>query len=221
MAENKETKNKKQSNPLVGSGIKSVTLDNTTKLDIDTKKVLVDNIIEAGLSSKLDVAAIENFTSISNSRDQIYQLIDTMAQDSSVAAILRTYAEYTVSNDNGLVSLVSDDAYIPTLVISRSPSGNADDATILENGNTVGGGGVMLEAFNLLCSLWMESFLGTAEDIQYILTEQNIDSVESVMILSENGVYEEINSSDYTVDNKKGIVTFLTSPGARDRKSVV
>ena len=104
MAENKETKNKKQSNPLVGSGIKSVTLDNTTKLDIDTKKVLVDNIIEAGLSSKLDVAAIENFTSISNSRDQIYQLIDTMSQDSSVAAILRTYAEDVCEPaDNGHV----------------------------------------------------------------------------------------------------------------------
>ena len=102
MAEN-ESKNK-QSSPLVGSQAKPTTLDNTTTLDIDTKKVLADNIIEAGLSRKLDIAALENFTSISNSRDQIYQLIDTMAQDSSVSAILKTYAENVCEPaDNGHV----------------------------------------------------------------------------------------------------------------------
>ena len=100
MAENK----KKNSHPLVGSQTKPVTLDNTTTLDIDVKNTLVDNIIEAGLTSKLDIAALENFTSISNSRDQVYQLIDTMAQDSSVAAILRTYAEDVCEPaDNGHV----------------------------------------------------------------------------------------------------------------------
>ena len=64
MAENKS--NKKQSNPLVGSQAKPTTLDNTTTLDIDTKKTLADNIIEAGISNKLDITALENFTSISN-----------------------------------------------------------------------------------------------------------------------------------------------------------
>lgn len=102
MAENK--KRKKPSNPLVGSQTKPVTLDTTTTLDIDTKKTLTDNIIEAGLNSQLDIAAIENFTNISNARDQVYQLIDTMAQDSSVAAILRTYAEDVCEPaDNGHV----------------------------------------------------------------------------------------------------------------------
>ncbi len=106
MAENKkENKNtKKTSNPLVGRQAQPVTLDNTTTLDIDTKNTLVDNIIEAGLSSKLDIAKLENFTSISNARDQVYQLIDTMAQDSSVAAILRTYTEDVCEPaDNGHV----------------------------------------------------------------------------------------------------------------------
>lgn len=91
MAEN--TNKNKQSHQLVGSGAQPVTLDNTTTLDIDTKKILVDNIIEAGISSKLNVAALENFTNISNARDHIYQMIDTMAQDSSVSSIIRTYAE--------------------------------------------------------------------------------------------------------------------------------
>lgn len=102
MAENKPKK--KQSNPLVGSQAKPTTLDNTTKLDIDVNKTLADNIIEAGLSSQLDIAKLENFTSISNSRDQVYQMIDTMAQDSSVSAILRTYTEDVCEpNDEGHV----------------------------------------------------------------------------------------------------------------------
>jgi hypothetical protein len=91
MGENKSKK--KQSNPLVGSQAQPVTLEATTTLDIDTNKTLADNIIEAGLSSQLNISTLENFTSISNTRDQVYQLIDTMAQDSSVAAILRTYTE--------------------------------------------------------------------------------------------------------------------------------
>lgn len=104
MGENKNKNKKNQSNPLVGSQAKPVTLDNTTTLDIDTAKVLIDNIIEAGLSSQLDVSALENFTSISNARDQVYQLIDTMSQDSSVAAILRTYTEDVCEPaDNGHV----------------------------------------------------------------------------------------------------------------------
>lgn len=106
MAEDKkeQQKIKQQTNPLVGSQAKPVTLDNTTTLDIDVKKTLIDNIIGAGLSSRLDAAKLENFTNISNARDQVYQLIDTMAQDSSVAAILRTYAEDVCEPaDNGHV----------------------------------------------------------------------------------------------------------------------
>ena len=107
MAENKKEaklKSNQPSSPLVGHQAQPTTLDSTTTLDIDVKKTLPDNIIEAGLSHKLDISALENFTSVSNSRDQIYQLVDTMAQDSSVAAILRTYAEDVCETaDNGHV----------------------------------------------------------------------------------------------------------------------
>ena len=93
MAEEKEIKSKKPKSSLIGNQAKPTVLDSTTKLDIDTNKVLMDNIIEAGLKSTLDTAALEHFTSISNSRDQIYQLIDTMCQDSAVSSIVRNYTE--------------------------------------------------------------------------------------------------------------------------------
>ena len=93
MAETKTKKPSKSKSSLIGNQAKPVVLDSTTKLDIDTNKVLIDNIIEAGLQSKLDISAIDKFTSISNARDQVYQLIDTMCNDSAVSAIIRTYTD--------------------------------------------------------------------------------------------------------------------------------
>ena len=84
MAETKTKKSSKSKSSLIGNQAKPVVLDSTTKLDIDTNKVLIDNIIEAGLQSKLDISAIDKFTSISKARDQVYQLIDTMCNNSDV-----------------------------------------------------------------------------------------------------------------------------------------
>ena len=104
--------------PLIGHQAKPTVLDSTTKLDIDTTKSLVDNIIEAGLSHTLDASALENFTTISNARDQIYQLIDTMCQDSAVSSIVRTYSEDVCETaDNGhVVWCESDDPNIARFV---------------------------------------------------------------------------------------------------------
>lgn len=97
-----KTKKKRASNPLIGAQAVPTVLDDTTKLDIDTKGTLIDNIIEAGLTSRLDIGAIEHFTSISNTRDQVYQLIDTMCQDSTISAVVRTYTEDVCeTSDNG------------------------------------------------------------------------------------------------------------------------
>lgn len=96
------TQSKKVKNPLVGSQAQPTTLDNTTKIDIDVTKALIDDIIEAGIKGGLDTSAIENFTSLSNSREQIYQVIDSMAADSSVASVIKIIAEEaTEMNDQG------------------------------------------------------------------------------------------------------------------------
>ena len=105
MADKKTNRAQKNTNsPLIGNQAKPTILDNTTKIDIDVDKILVDSIIGAGLSGGLDTSEIENFTSISNARDQVYQLIDTMAKDSTVSSILRTYSEDVCEPaDNGHV----------------------------------------------------------------------------------------------------------------------
>lgn len=94
--------NKDIKNPLIGSQAQPTTLDSTTKIDIDVTKALIDDIIEAGINGGLDTYAIESFTTLANSREQIYQVIDNMSADSSVAAVLKVIAEEaTEPNDQG------------------------------------------------------------------------------------------------------------------------
>lgn len=108
----------KQKSPLVGAQAIPTTLDNTTKLDIDVDKTFVDNILDAGINGTLDTAALEEFTTISNARDQIYQLIDTMMKDSSVASIVRTYAEDVceVADNGHMVWCESNDPKISKFI---------------------------------------------------------------------------------------------------------
>ncbi len=118
MAETKTKKPSKSKSSLIGNQAKPVVLDSTTKLDIDTNKVLIDNIIEAGLQSKLDISTIDKFTSISNARDQVYQLIDTMCNDSAVSAIIRTYTDDVceVADNGHIVWCESSDPNISRFV---------------------------------------------------------------------------------------------------------
>lgn len=87
-------KNKKTSiQNIVGTEIQPTILEDTIKIGKDLDKTLVDNVVNASASSQLNMAELENFTTMSSSRDQMYSLIDMMMQDSSVSSIIRTYAE--------------------------------------------------------------------------------------------------------------------------------
>lgn len=73
-------------------------------IGIDTKETFFDSIANAGVVSQLDMSAIESFSQVSQSRDQLYAMLDTMAQDSIVSAVLETYAEdATEYNDDGKI----------------------------------------------------------------------------------------------------------------------
>ena len=74
------------------------------EIGIDTNNSIYDNIIQAYESSKIDMSQIESFSYVSQRRDQVYTLLDTMAEDSVVSAILETYAEdATEYNDKGQI----------------------------------------------------------------------------------------------------------------------
>ena len=75
-----------------------------TNIGIDIQSQFMDNIVQAGLASTLDMAKLQSFTQISQNRDTIYQLLDTMAEDPTISAALEIYAEdSTETNEQGKI----------------------------------------------------------------------------------------------------------------------
>lgn len=93
--------NKKQKSEIVGRKIQSVPKDKPV-IGIDTDNNMANTVLDAINSSSLDLGQIESFTSVAQGRDNIYSTADTMAQDSTIAAILKTYtSDITAPNDAG------------------------------------------------------------------------------------------------------------------------
>ena len=114
------------------------------------------------------------------------------SSDDTGKIYILTGNEY-LSYDGETVSDVAESAYVPTVLISRNPSG----------------GGTLYESVNLLGNKRMESFLGNDTDKVYQLSANKLDSVDKVEVLNENGEKEETTA--YTVDLKTGKITFTSA----------
>lgn len=82
------------------------------EIGIDTEDKLYNNIIDEGSSTSIDISEIERFSTLSQNRNQLYNLIDSMAEDITISAGLEIYAEdVTQKNDKGDIVWVesSDD----------------------------------------------------------------------------------------------------------------
>ena len=85
---------------------------------VDTKNTVFHNIINAAIGGQLDVNSLQSFTSITQSRNTVYGLLDSMCEDATISAVLETYAEdATEYNDEGqIVWAESSDANIQKYV---------------------------------------------------------------------------------------------------------
>lgn len=82
----------------------------TPETGIDTDKTFIDNIIGAAQIGSLDVSSIDALSQSAQNREQLYNIIDSMAQDDVIAAVLETYAEdATQPNDKGQIVWVESD----------------------------------------------------------------------------------------------------------------
>lgn len=84
------------------------------EIGIDTNRNFMDNLITSAQIGTLDISSIDALSQSAQTREQAYQLIDSMAQDSIISAVLETYAEDAVqTNDKGQVMWVeSNDAKV-------------------------------------------------------------------------------------------------------------
>ena len=72
--------------------------------DIDTKSTLYKNIIDSAQNGIFDLSSINSFTFVSQTRDEVYNMLDIMAQDPMIAAALQIYAaDVCEPNDKGQI----------------------------------------------------------------------------------------------------------------------
>ena len=76
----------------------------TPEIGVDTDNEFITTIVNAASDNELNLSKFENFSMAAQTREQIYSLVDTMAQDSTIASILETYAEDVCeTNDKGRI----------------------------------------------------------------------------------------------------------------------
>ena len=97
---------------------------------------------------------------------------------------------------------IADEAYVPTVYISKEPSG----------------GGTAYEDINLLSDKFTDSFFVSEENketTEFQLSFAELTAVKvTAQILDENGVWKnKTEGVDFTVDRKTGTVTFGEAPG--------
>ena len=95
-------KNKDSTN-LVGKKVKAVPKE-PQEIGIDVDNTFITDVLDAVTNSAIDLASIENFSNVAQTRETIFTLIDTMAQDDRVSAILETYTEDVIeTNERGQI----------------------------------------------------------------------------------------------------------------------
>ena len=97
------------------------------------------------------------------------------------------------------VDKVEDNAYIPTLTISKDPSG----------------GGTSYEDLNLLTPAFTETFLGQTGVKDYSLSFDGLDETppKAYVMNSDGDFIEKTFGTDFTVNYSTGVITFTVAPG--------
>lgn len=88
------------------------------KRDIDLDGTFYDNIIDGGVNNVLDISSFNSLSNVAQTRNELYNVYDSMCQDGSISAVVETYAEdATERNDDGrIVWVESDKAEVAKLV---------------------------------------------------------------------------------------------------------
>lgn len=100
--------------------------------------------------------------------------------------------------DGSEVTRACDAAYIPTLMVSRSPQG----------------GGAPLEPLNLLTGAWREQFAGNGTDTVYRLSARGLSPRPcEVKLLTPSGDWTGLaEGAGFSVERDEGTVTFASAP---------
>lgn len=98
---------------LFGKRIEPIPTE-SPNIGIDTDNSLILTLADSVVTNQTDINNLQSFTNVSRSRNDLYDTLDYMAQDTTLAAVLETYAEdATETNDQGdVVWCESDDVAV-------------------------------------------------------------------------------------------------------------
>ena len=121
------TPKKKSDSPLTGKKIKTQSAP-APETSIANPKDFMMTLVDAAQNGKVDMATIGNFDIRSQSREQLYEYIDTMAQDDIISSVIDVYTDDIVeTNDKGQVMWCeSSDANVAQYVTYLLDSLNVD-----------------------------------------------------------------------------------------------
>ena len=114
---------------LYGKTIEPATVPKP-QIGIDLENDLLYNLMDVSTVNQVDISKINSFTGVSRNRNELYDTLDYMSQDTTLASVLETYAEdATEMNDAGdIMWCESDDAeagkYISYLLKSLNVNKN-------------------------------------------------------------------------------------------------
>jgi len=150
----------------------------------------VDTFIAHG-GTKLYIWNLLTFTEIKSGVNNGKSVAFFMKENNVGKIYILTGNDY-LCYDGATVTSVSENAYVPTILISRSPTG----------------GGTVYEPVNLIGNKRKESFLGDDSSLEYQLSANNIDSVDLVQAMNSSGELITLTATtDYTVNLTTGKVT--------------
>ena len=169
--------------------------------DIDTKGTLYDNIITAADSNALDLSAFTSFTSVSQSRDEVYNMIDIMCEDPIIANAVDIYtADCCEPNDKGqIVWAESDDENVLGMAQHLLEQLNADK-------NAYSWVHSLVKYGDLYLKLYRESefydglFIKSKEDLKKVgLLSEDLETSESES-LDESLIVKAFKADDHYAD---------------------
>lgn len=145
-------------------------------------------LIHAGAKLYKDEAIL--YSDMNDARSKSWQI-----EDKLYIADGKTFLVY----DGTTVKKASENGYIPTVTISKAPTG----------------GGTQYESLNLLQPGFTELFLSTADAKTFQLSFSGLDSaaVKAWVLTGEGAWTEKREGTDFSVNRSTGAVTFTVAPG--------
>lgn len=167
-------------------------------ISVDTDNTIYSNIIAAGQTNKLDITALEAFTSISQSRNTVFNLMDQMCEDATISAVLETYAEdATEYNDEGqIVWVESSKAHVQKFVQFLLDSMSVDKHIYKWMYSLCKYGDCYLRLYRE--SDWSKDLLFSEEDKKKKLLTEELEEKFAQVNMTKNKLDEDVKIKAYS-----------------------